>query len=156
MWPPLKALDPHRCWFQPPFRLRDTTSEMIFWLLFTTYSIVRLTSPNLNYYIIVGSLCLYGSIYIRIYPASSELFTHARCNVSVHITAKCRRHSLETCHTDVCWLFYSTIHRFRIYLAALVMSCALHQCLSKCGGCTTFFIILHHARRWEDIFIIHQ
>ena len=43
-----------------------------------------MTSPNLNYYIIVGSLCLYVSIYFRIYPASSELFTHARCNVSVH------------------------------------------------------------------------
>ena len=73
---------------------------MIFQLLFTTYSIVRLTSPNLNYYIVVGSLCLYGSIYIRIYPASSELFTHARCNVSVHITVKCRQHSLQACYTD--------------------------------------------------------
>ncbi len=44
--------------------------------------IVRLTSPNLNYFILGGAVFLYVSIYFRLYPDSSEVYQHARCNVS--------------------------------------------------------------------------
>lgn len=44
--------------------------------------IVRLTSPNLNYFIIVGALCIYMSVYIRFYVTSNEIYHNIRCNVS--------------------------------------------------------------------------
>ena len=72
----------------PPF-LRATFFPLFLEVVFHCecclfhYSIVRLTSPNLNYYIVVGSVCLYVTIYIWIYPATSEIFTYVQCNVSL-------------------------------------------------------------------------
>ena len=67
-----------------------TCVEIIFILFFHSYMpgdyfvcrIVKLTSPNLNYFIISGAVLLYGSVYVRVYFDSSELYNDVRCNVS--------------------------------------------------------------------------
>ncbi len=46
-----------------------------------SFRIVKLTSPYLNYFIVAGALCLFGSIYIRVYFDSSRLYNGIRCNV---------------------------------------------------------------------------
>lgn len=46
------------------------------------YRIVRLTSPNLNYFIIAGSYIMYSSIFIRLIPSGDETVNYVRCNVS--------------------------------------------------------------------------
>ena len=46
--------------------------------------VVRLTSPNLNYFIIIGATILYGSIYPRMARTSSTNFWIINCHVSAN------------------------------------------------------------------------
>ena len=43
--------------------------------------VVRLTSPNLNYLIIVGSIIMYTTIIIRLIPSTDETVNYVICNV---------------------------------------------------------------------------
>ena len=43
--------------------------------------IIRLTSPNLNYFIITGALIMYGSVYIRMARTNNEAFWKINCHV---------------------------------------------------------------------------
>ena len=45
--------------------------------------IVRLTSPNLNYLIIVGVVLLYMSVFFWVSPAKEEMEATVLCNVRV-------------------------------------------------------------------------
>ena len=47
--------------------------------------IIRLTTPNLNYFIIAGALILYSCIYIRMARTSSALFWKINCHVRTSI-----------------------------------------------------------------------
>ena len=49
------------------------------------HRIVRLTSPNLNYFIIAGSYIMYISIFIRLMPSGDETVNYVRCNVSISV-----------------------------------------------------------------------
>ena len=51
-------------------------------LILMVFRIVRLTSPNLNYFIIAGSYIMYSSIFMRLIPSGDETVNHVRCNVS--------------------------------------------------------------------------
>ena len=53
-----------------------------------TCRVVRLTSPNLNYFIIMGSYIMYSSIFIRLMLSDDETVNYVRCNVSRSITKK--------------------------------------------------------------------
>ena len=44
--------------------------------------VVRLTSPNLNYFIIAGSYIMYASIFIRLIPSVDQTVNEVICNVS--------------------------------------------------------------------------
>ncbi|XP_064391124.1 gamma-aminobutyric acid type B receptor subunit 2-like [Halichondria panicea] len=41
--------------------------------------VVKLTSPNINYFIIMGAYCHYISIYLRVLPSTDYTFTFVRC-----------------------------------------------------------------------------
>ena len=46
------------------------------------YRIIRLTSPNLNYFIVCGALILYMSVYIRMARTNNATFWKVNCHVS--------------------------------------------------------------------------
>ena len=50
--------------------------------MYTHCRVIRLTSPNLNYFIIAGSYIMYTSIFIRLMPSTTETVNYFRCNVS--------------------------------------------------------------------------
>ena len=56
--------------------------DPLLFVTFLLFRIVKLTSPNLNYFIILGAIFLFASIYIRVYFDSSRLYNFIRCNVS--------------------------------------------------------------------------
>jgi len=62
---------------------------LLFNFIYRERRIVKLTSPKLNYFVVAGALCLYGSIYFRLYPESSEIYQHVRCNVSTVVSFVC-------------------------------------------------------------------
>ena len=47
-----------------------------------TYRVVKLTSPNINYFVIVGAYLLYLHIFFRVLPSTSYAVNSARCIVS--------------------------------------------------------------------------
>ena len=52
------------------------------------YRTVRLSSPNLNYFIVVGAILMYVSIGFYLLPTKSNTVVHARCVVGrklVHV-----------------------------------------------------------------------
>lgn len=49
------------------------------------HRIIRLTSPNLNYFIIAGCFIMYASIFIRLMPSTDKIVNYVRCNVSLFI-----------------------------------------------------------------------
>ena len=56
---------------------------------------MRLTSPKLNYVIILGSLLMYLSIIFQLVPTTSGMVTEAMCVVSINLIAfNCSRHTL--------------------------------------------------------------
>ena len=50
----------------------------------TFRSIVRLTSPKLNYLIIAGSLLMYLSVYVQLLYTTNKAAIHAQCIVSTY------------------------------------------------------------------------
>ncbi len=54
------------------------------------YRVVKITSPNINYFIIVGAYCHYISIYVRVLPSTDYTFTFVRCFVSISSSGFCR------------------------------------------------------------------
>ena len=46
------------------------------------YRIIRLTTPNLNYFIVCGALILYVSVYIRMARTNNATFWKVNCHVS--------------------------------------------------------------------------
>ena len=48
------------------------------------YRIVKLTSPNLNYIVIVGAIFMYGSVFSRMLPNTDQASLDVRCYVSVY------------------------------------------------------------------------
>ncbi|XP_064390853.1 gamma-aminobutyric acid type B receptor subunit 2-like [Halichondria panicea] len=44
--------------------------------------VVKLTSPNINYFIIVGAYCNYISIYLRVLPSTDYTVTFVRCFIN--------------------------------------------------------------------------
>ena len=66
--------------------------------LHSVHRIVRLTSPNLNYFIIVGCFIMYASIFIRLMPSTDEVVNFVRCNVGgvVTTTLVCRNYHQYT------------------------------------------------------------
>ena len=53
----------------------------------TFRSIVRLTSPKLNYLIIAGSLLMYLSVYVQLLYTTNKAAIHAQCIVSTSYTS---------------------------------------------------------------------
>ena len=54
------------------------------YFLFLLYCrLIRLSSPKLNYFIIVGAIIMYISIIVYTIPSESELGNTVLCNVSV-------------------------------------------------------------------------
>ena len=59
------------------------------WLFFSCITVypccrvVKLTSPLINYFLIVGSYMMFFSIYIRVLPYTGESVNTYRCNVSL-------------------------------------------------------------------------
>ena len=51
--------------------------------VFLLYRVVKLTSPLINYFLIVGSYMMFFSIYIRVLPYTGESVNTYRCNVSL-------------------------------------------------------------------------
>ena len=51
--------------------------------LFSVYRVVKLSSPNLNYFIITGAALLYVSIYLYIIPINTKCTANIICNVSL-------------------------------------------------------------------------
>ena len=51
--------------------------------VFILYRVVKLTSPLINYFLIVGSYMMFSSIYIRVLPYTGESVNTYRCNVSL-------------------------------------------------------------------------
>ena len=51
-------------------------------IIIMTYRIVKLTSPNLNYFTIAGTMLMYISTYFYLLPETSEPVIVARCIVS--------------------------------------------------------------------------
>lgn len=49
------------------------------------YRLIRLTSPRLNYLIIIGAILMYISIIIYSIPATTQLTATVFCNVSAPI-----------------------------------------------------------------------
>ena len=47
--------------------------------------IIRLTSPNLNYFMIVGAFMVYFSVFIRVLPTTDMLAWEFICSVSLLI-----------------------------------------------------------------------
>ncbi len=47
------------------------------------YRVVKLTSPNINYFIIAGAYCNYISIYSRVLPSTDYTVTFVTCFVSM-------------------------------------------------------------------------
>ena len=45
--------------------------------------VVRLTSPNLNYFIIAGSYIMYATTFIRLIRSTDFTANYVRCNVSL-------------------------------------------------------------------------
>lgn len=48
------------------------------------YRVVRLTSPNLNYFIIAGCYIMYATTFIRLIRSTDFTANYVRCNVSPH------------------------------------------------------------------------
>ncbi len=48
-----------------------------------SFRVVKITSPNINYFIIVGAYCHYISIYFRVLPSTDYELNALRCYVSV-------------------------------------------------------------------------
>ncbi len=44
--------------------------------------VVQLTSPNLNYFIIGGSVLMFTSVYIGVLPTTEQSVVHVQCIVS--------------------------------------------------------------------------
>ena len=54
--------------------------------LFYNCSLIRLTSPNLNYLIGSGAILLYLAIIVTVLPATSAVFASVLCNLGVWLT----------------------------------------------------------------------
>ena len=59
------------------------------YLVFFTYRVVKLTSPNINYFVIIGAYLLYSSIFFRVLPSTNLAANSARCIVSKSHTLCC-------------------------------------------------------------------
>ena len=60
-----------------------------------TCRIVKLTSPNLNYFTIAGTVLMYASTYFYLLPETSEPVIVARCIVSSLEHINCNIHELS-------------------------------------------------------------
>ena len=52
-------------------------------LNFLPYRVIKLTSPNLNYFLISGVVMMYSSVYIGLLYTTNETSVHVRCIVSL-------------------------------------------------------------------------
>ena len=84
------------------------------------YRIIRLTSPNLNYFIVCGALILYGSVYIRMARTNNATFWKVNCHVSGD-TADVYIYFFSTFHPQmIIWtLFLGYCLCFNPYLAKI-------------------------------------
>ncbi len=53
-------------------------------MTFFAHRIVRLTSPNLNYFILLGALLVYGTIFVYLIRTTNPQIFKIRCYVSVN------------------------------------------------------------------------
>ncbi len=60
----------------------DVYSCMLVQCISCNQRVIKLTSPNMNYFIILGAYILYMSIFIRVLPSIEESVNFARCIVS--------------------------------------------------------------------------
>ena len=136
---------------------------------FFFFRIVRLTSPNLNYLIIIGTILLYTTVIFFVFPTTDATYQTIFCHVSyssvfgcvfctgllLESTSKlCIVHRYETpslCryepeHSSLaisCMLVTCTC-TFCRYVpghSSLAISCALGPLWPKCGGSITFSTI---------------
>lgn len=56
-------------------------TSLLYWSYLHYCRTVRLSSPNLNYFIIAGAILMYISIGFYLLPTRSEVVVHARCVV---------------------------------------------------------------------------
>lgn len=59
---------------------------LIFTIVFRNKKIVKLTSPNLNYIVIVGALFMYGSVFSRMLPNTDQASLDVRCYLAYWLT----------------------------------------------------------------------
>ena len=52
--------------------------------MFYVYRLVKLSSPNLNYFIIIGAVLMYVSIFFYILPVTDKDVVLASCIVSIN------------------------------------------------------------------------
>ena len=60
-------------------------------MLVCFYRLVKLSSPNLNYLIIIGAVCLYACVFIAVTPINDEAVETVICNVM-------NSHKIDLCH----------------------------------------------------------
>ena len=65
----------------PPFMLSKKINHLSVHMSLIAFRIVQMTSPNLNYFIIVGSYILYASVFVRLIPSTDKTVNYVRCNV---------------------------------------------------------------------------
>ena len=79
------------------FVLTDCIAKLRVWnlhpVLFTlNCRVIRLTSPKLNYLVIIGSVLMYLSVFIELLPTTQEAVYHSLCAVSITVS------SCSVCH----------------------------------------------------------
>ena len=54
-------------------------------IMYASCRVVLLTSPKLNYFIIVGAYMIYITTIVRIVPSVDEVFVSLKCNVRLEL-----------------------------------------------------------------------
>ena len=116
-------------------------SYLVYNISMISCRIVRMTSPNLNYFIAVGALLLYTSVYVGVLHTTDETAVKVHCIVSIQY-ATFRRYSPITTFTHECFIS-SCSH------GSMLLDIYLHlePYSPKCGEFTTSFITLPPQKR---------
>lgn len=110
-------------------------------LLFATFfsRLIRLISPNLNYFIIAGTMMVFISIFLRTFPfdANDDEETYKKIRITF-------------CYVRLIMVMFVTMSLFRFLCIWTLLDTLLLLVLFslRCGGYTTSFIILHQIKRY--------
>ena len=115
---------------------------LLVWCHLLLCRIVRLISPNLNYFIIFGAILMYLSIIFFVFPTTDLFLVTFACHVSenAHVVI------MLSFHRFIVFITYSSVLGLRL----LATSCAMERLLLRCGESTLSSTILKFKSQNKD------